>query len=350
VLPRQRNAPIQVDRGYLPQLLELVGKGISFNGRSMFWCLPPTNSYTGKRIMDAAELLERYAAGQRDFTEAVEFRHVDLSGVDLSGMMLSESYFTYVNLTNANLSGASLRGANIGGESIFKGTNMAGIDLSYAGISNSYLTGVNLENADLSHTTIVSTTLYDVNFSGASLKNTFLHDVMLSSTNLTETQKREVRRRGANLVINAGKLEKLDSDIFIQLLTYHSSVPFPSEEEYSTTPFIWQVPGKENISIDDLIKIGNYSVHTRYKITGINEFKYPETNLDEEGNQRYNALLKLLREDLIDTKIYWIAEYADSHDYSPTSFDVYLIGKTKAGSFAGISSPDVFWTDYIDDM
>jgi Pentapeptide repeats (8 copies)/Nuclease A inhibitor-like protein len=300
--------------------------------------------------MDAAELLERYTAGQRDFTEAVEFQHVDLSGMDLSGIRLSESYFDYVNLTNANLSGASLRGANIRGESIFKETNMAGIDLSYAGISNSYLAGVNLENADLSHATIISTTLYDVNLFGASLKNTFLHDVRLSSTTLTENQKREARKRGANLVINTGKLEKSDSNIFNHLCTYHSSVPFPSEEEYSTTPFIWQIPGKENICVDDLIKLGNYSVHTRYKITGINEFKYPETNLDEEGNQRYNALLKLLREELIDTKIYWMAEYTDSHDYSPTSFDVYLIGKTKAGSFAGISSPDVFWTDYIDDM
>ena len=300
--------------------------------------------------MDAAELLERYTAGQRDFTEAVEFQHVDLSGMDLSGIRLSESYFTYVNLTNANLSGASLRGAKISGDSILKGTNMASIDLSYAGIQGSYLTGVNLENADLSYAAIINSTLYNVNLSGASLKNTFLHDVGLLGTTLTGIQKGEVRRRGANLVINTGKLEKSDSDIFSQLFTYHSSVPFPSEEEYSTTPFIWQIPDKENISIDDLIKLGNYSVYTRYKITDINEFTYPQTNLDEEGNQRHNTLLKLLREDLLDTKIYWIAEYADSSKCSLMSFDVYLIGKTKAGSFAGISSPDVLWTDYIYDM
>ena len=301
--------------------------------------------------MDAAELLERYAAGQRDFTEAVEFQNVDLSGMDLSGIRLSESYFDYVNLTNANLSGASLRGANIRGDSILKGTNMAGIDLSYAGIQGSWLTGVNLENADLSYAAIINSTLYNVNLSGANLKNMLLHDVGLSGTTLTETQKGEVRRRGANLVINTGKLEQSDSDIFSQLCTYHSSVPFPSEEEYSTTPFIWQIPGKENISIGDVIELGKYSIHTRHKIEDINKFKYPDNNSgDEEHHRRYNTLLKILRDDLIDTKIYWVAEYLDSADYSPMSLDVYLIGKTKSGSFAGISSPDVFWSDYINDM
>ena len=43
--------------------------------------------------MDAEELLQRYASGQREFTE-VDLDGEDLIGVDLSGINLSESNLT----------------------------------------------------------------------------------------------------------------------------------------------------------------------------------------------------------------------------------------------------------------
>ena len=57
--------------------------------------------------MKAEELLEKYAAGQRDFKGA------QLSGIDLKGADLSE-----INLQNANLSGSELS------EAIFTKANL----------------------------------------------------------------------------------------------------------------------------------------------------------------------------------------------------------------------------------
>jgi len=54
--------------------------------------------------MTRQELLQRYAAGERDFHGA------DLSGADLSG----------ANLTGANLSGANLSGANLTGAILYR--------------------------------------------------------------------------------------------------------------------------------------------------------------------------------------------------------------------------------------
>ncbi len=294
--------------------------------------------------MQAKEVLERYAAGERNFTTEVEFWNVDLPGIDLSDIRLAASSFRETNLPNTNLSGASLYGTNIReGYNNFKNSNMSGIDLKYAGIHHANFSGVNLENANLSHASIIDVNFSGANFSNVNLSNTLLHCVNLPSNALAEIEKYEVKLRGSSLIFNSNKLNESDSDLFCRLAKYHSAAPFYSEEEYCTDPFIWQIKDKDSFTIDDIIKLGKYSIHTRYKITNINEVKYPETNLDEEGNQRYNALLEILRDELIDTKIYWMEEYTTADDYSPTSFDVYLIGKTKAGSFAGISSPDLLW-------
>lgn len=301
--------------------------------------------------MLAAEVLERYAAGQRDFTEAVEFFNVNLSGVDLSGIKLAESSFSYTESTNMNLSGASLNGTHIGEiHNNFKGSNMSGIDLSHAGIHDANFSYVNLENADLSYTSITDVNFIGANFSNASLKNTLLHCVSFSINALTENQRSEAKMRGSNLICNTHKLENSDLEIINRIQKYHSAIPFPCEEEvYSTHPFIWQMPDKENITIDDLIKLGKYPSNTQYKITNINYFTYPDNSREEIENQRYNALLEILRDELIDTKIYWLQEYEDGSYIYPTSFlDIYLIGKTKSGSFAGIASPNVQWM--LDDI
>ena len=295
--------------------------------------------------MIASEVLDRYAAGERDFTTPVEFTQVDLSGVDLSGIRLSESYFDYVNLTNANLSGAYLQGARINGYNVFNGANMTGVDLRHAGINGAYLIGVNLENADLSCASITDVNFFGANFSNASLENTLLHCVSFSNNALTENQRSEAKMRGSNLIHNTLKLENSDLEIITRIQKYDSAIPFPYEEEvYTTHSFIWQIPDKEDIEIDDLIKLGKYPSSIQYKITNINYFRYPDNSREEIENQRYNALLEILRDELTDTKIYWLQEYENNGYLCPTSLlDIYLIGKTKSGSFAGIASPNVQW-------
>lgn len=76
-------------------------------------------------IKTAAELLEMYAAGKRDFT-AIELGAVNLSYANLKGIDLS-----YADLSAADLQGANLRGA----------------DLSYANFREANLTGADLRGA-----------------------------------------------------------------------------------------------------------------------------------------------------------------------------------------------------------
>jgi 2-iminobutanoate/2-iminopropanoate deaminase len=64
--------------------------------------------------MDAEELLQKYAAGQR------QFHSVNLRGIDLQGVNLSE-----IDFYNADLTGADLTGANIYGAT-FKNADLTG--------------------------------------------------------------------------------------------------------------------------------------------------------------------------------------------------------------------------------
>ena len=95
--------------------------------------------------MKAEELLERHAAGERDFREA------DLSEADLS---------------EADLRGANLRGADL------RDANLRDAYLYNAYLYNANLYGANLERADLC----------DANLRGANLRHVCLRDADLSWT------------------------------------------------------------------------------------------------------------------------------------------------------------------------
>lgn len=97
--------------------------------------------------MEADELLRRYAAGERDFTEA-DLSWEDLSGANLSQIILwnanlNETNLSKTNLSNANLMGADLRKANL------KGADLSGALLSQANLEEANLRGANIIGADL---------------------------------------------------------------------------------------------------------------------------------------------------------------------------------------------------------
>ena len=56
----------------------------------------------------AEELLERYAAGERDFTEII-LEYANLSGVELRNINLRGAQFSYVNLSSIQLRQCDLR-------------------------------------------------------------------------------------------------------------------------------------------------------------------------------------------------------------------------------------------------
>jgi uncharacterized protein YjbI with pentapeptide repeats len=66
-----------------------------------------TISTNSNYVLDAQELLKRYADGERDFRDVILHR-VDLSGVNLRSINLCGAYFSHVNLQGATLEGNDL--------------------------------------------------------------------------------------------------------------------------------------------------------------------------------------------------------------------------------------------------
>jgi uncharacterized protein YjbI with pentapeptide repeats len=92
--------------------------------------------------IDAEELIERYAAGERDFAD-ISLKWEDLSGANLAGVNLTGAIFIRVNLSKANLSSANLTNTSL------KSANLSGANLQGANVTNALIDFANLENANL---------------------------------------------------------------------------------------------------------------------------------------------------------------------------------------------------------
>ncbi|WP_460201583.1 pentapeptide repeat-containing protein [Scytonema sp. NUACC21] len=120
--------------------------------------------------MKTEELLQRYAAGERNF-----------AGIELS----STKVFEDVDLRGINLSGANLNSVRI------YRSNLSEARLSRASMVSSTLIDVNLSNADLNCTCLYRADWRNVNLSeaymwGANLTKAALRNANLFFTNLEE--------------------------------------------------------------------------------------------------------------------------------------------------------------------
>jgi len=95
--------------------------------------------------MTAEELLERYAAGERDFSK-VKLSGIGelLEGVCLKDINLSDSRIDNLSFIGTNLSRANLK------NTILWQTNFIGADLSGANLNGANLFQANFSQADLS--------------------------------------------------------------------------------------------------------------------------------------------------------------------------------------------------------
>lgn len=107
------------------------------------------------KVPSAAELLERYGAGERDFSGLVLYR-VDLNGADLRNVKMQDTRFSYVSLRGANLENSRL-GMAIGCD--FRGANLEGADVSHAELIYCDFRGANLKGTYMSATDFTGSNL-----------------------------------------------------------------------------------------------------------------------------------------------------------------------------------------------
>lgn len=145
------------------------------------------------------ELLERYEAGERDFSD-VTGRHVNLSGAnlrgaDLRGIYLDGAYLTGVDLREANLHEASLIGACLTRAKMSRArivsvdlsrADLWEVDLTGADITTTNLTGANLLSAKLVSAILEESTLWEANLNRADLTGATLRGANLTRAVLTD--------------------------------------------------------------------------------------------------------------------------------------------------------------------
>jgi uncharacterized protein YjbI with pentapeptide repeats len=119
------------------------------------------------------ELLERYAAGERDFSNCRFWGDNELRGANLQGIILVNSDLSEHDLSGANLSGANLSGAGLE-QAGFENANLSGANLSGAFLNQAQFIGANLTGAYL----INACDIEFANFCKANLTDAILRNAM----------------------------------------------------------------------------------------------------------------------------------------------------------------------------
>lgn len=125
-------------------------------------------------IASASELLQRYAAGEREFEE-VRLSGANLQGAILHGIDLSEAMLGNADLSRADLRGADLSWADLSSANL-QGADLRGAILTRADLTRANLTRANLRKADLSL----------ANLTGAQLSEAIMPDGQLSDATPVE--------------------------------------------------------------------------------------------------------------------------------------------------------------------
>ena len=135
------------------------------------------------------ELLERYAAGERDFTQfKIGYTDRDLRGVNLSEATFGVRTLEFVGtLKGINLSGANLSGAWLDERSIenanLRGANLSKAKFFQAGLCGADLREANFRGASLMYTDLRGARVDGADFRGANLSEARWHGTRLTNVN-----------------------------------------------------------------------------------------------------------------------------------------------------------------------
>jgi uncharacterized protein YjbI with pentapeptide repeats len=177
----------------------------------------PVNQPEATTLLTAAQLLERYAAGERRFRQ-IQLKKADLNRANLALIDLRGADLSYANLREADLSSADLRGACLDGVDFYKAnlsrTNFEGASLEKtnlkeanllrasfkkASLEGAFLTKAQMSRVDLKEACLLSAHLNDADLSNADLSNADLSNAYLIGTNLQRANLSEVNIAGTFL-------------------------------------------------------------------------------------------------------------------------------------------------------
>ncbi|NMG57550.1 hypothetical protein E1H12_03180 [Geitlerinema sp. P-1104] len=153
--------------------------------------------------MTLKELLEQYAAGERDFG-GIMLSEANLSRINLSGANLSQAILSIANLSGANLSGTNLSYAKmnvtrLSGSNLVR-ANLQGAILNVANMIRANLSGANLQDAALIRAEMIRANLSEAKLNGANLNAADLRESNLRQVDLTGANLSEADLRGSSLI------------------------------------------------------------------------------------------------------------------------------------------------------
>lgn len=108
-----------------------------------------------------------------------------------------------------------------------------------------------------------------------------------------------------------------------------------SESDYPFETFLW-VNQAKILTNEKLLELINHPPETLVEIVELEHFfrncaqeKEWHDKKEQENVQKFQVLLKTLKDNLMDIKVYRVGS---------TTIDVYIVGKTSSGDLAGIST------------
>lgn len=130
------------------------------------------------------------------------------------------------------------------------------------------------------------------------------------------------------------KMDPDDTQLLNQLEKATDGLLFMSESDYPLTPFVWDkqtgAPASETI-----LKLTNHPADMPVETESLDTFFRNAVRTDlyppdkQDIPERFQKLVTLLKEHLADIKVFRLGTI---------SIDVYVVGKTKSGAWAGVAT------------
>ena len=131
-------------------------------------------------------------------------------------------------------------------------------------------------------------------------------------------------------------MSKGDAALLRQLASLTKDLTFMSESDYPVAPFTESAKGRPAFAAQDAVAALKAEPNATVSEVALDNFFNGVTNeydgQSAEAQQtarRFQALVKFLKDNLTDIKVYRVGD---------TEADVYVVGKTPTGNFAGVTT------------